>query len=246
MDGSIIFAYFCEFNSVLKKVNLSSTGMTKETLETIFESIVGNAKLSNVDVNLSNNDFGSGGYSYLIKSIKNAVNISGIDVSENKMKEKVFIEFLEAAKVCKNLEKVGIRHIVSKNSVSSNEKTLDLTNALIALVNENRKIKHIDMSDGYGKSIILPFILSLHSNSTLHYLDISSNALSDKGAEAISQLIRVNKSLNTLLFDDNRTTLSGFNAIQYAIKHNTSIHTLPLPSEDVEKVLIIEISLKFI
>jgi hypothetical protein len=57
-----------------------------------------------------------------------------MDVADNKMKEKVFIEFLEAVKSSKSLEKLGVRHVVSKNSVSSNEKTEDITKALISLV----------------------------------------------------------------------------------------------------------------
>jgi hypothetical protein len=77
VDGSIMFAYFCEFNSVLKKVNMANTGLVKESLETILESIIGNAKLSGVEVNLANNDLGSAGYTYLIKAVKTATNISG-------------------------------------------------------------------------------------------------------------------------------------------------------------------------
>jgi hypothetical protein len=55
------------------------------------------------------------------------------------------------------------------------------------------------------------------------------------GAEAIAQVLRTNKTLNSLLFDDNRVTLSGYSTINYAIHNNRTLYNLPLPVADIEK-----------
>jgi hypothetical protein len=181
--GCSNIASLCEISSVLHKLNFSSCGLTKESLEPILQAIVDNIKLTRVEINLSSNDgLSNKGVSYVAATLAKSNNITGIDLSNIKLKETTVIEVLEAATAAKKLERLSLSRVLSKNSTTSKDKhTVPLVVALSVLPNENSNLKYLDVSGGYGKTLMLPFLETLCKNSSLLSLNISGNNLQDKG-----------------------------------------------------------------
>ena len=114
-----------------------------------------------------------------------------------------------------------------------------------------KSLRSLDLSGGYGRTIILPFLEGLKNNTQLKSLKINGNALGDKGcsteleqyndimfvagAEAIAVLMRNNTAVTSMEIDDNRFLhqlfLSNFHHQVYFIRF--PVNTLGLPHEQI-------------
>jgi len=90
---------------------------------------------------------------------------------------------------------------------------------------------------GGGKSNLrvdlIPFIFSLIKNSFLKVLDVSCHHAGDNLAVALSKVLQCNNSLTTLYWDENDTTLLGYQIFKNGLGRNTSLKAMTQPSIDI-------------
>lgn len=81
------------------------------------------------------------------------------------------------------------------------------------------------------------FLSALGGNSALTHLDVTGIGFGDMGAEALGASLRKNRTLRSLLMDDNHVGLSGYTAIRGALYGNKKIIELPQPQKDIQRLL---------
>ena len=77
------------------------------------------------------------------------------------------------------------------------------------------------------------FLKSLSSNTSLTYLDLSSNEICDSGAASLSQALSVNTSLTYLDLSSNKIYNSGAASLSQALSVNSSLTYLDLSSNEI-------------
>jgi len=87
------------------------------------------------------------------------------------------------------------------------------------------------------KSDIIPLIFKLITNKKLIYLDISCHQVGDQLAYCLRKVLQHNKSIKSLLLDENDTTIQGFKALKIAFERNTYITYFPYPYKDISWIL---------
>jgi len=237
-EGCITVAGICEDNSNLKKLKLASCGLNKDSLEPIWEAILHSVRLSDLELSLAGNSELSGkGITYIAQSMPKMANLLSLDLSNIRMKEKNFIEFLEGVAVTKKIRKLSLSKVISKNGVSSRDKNTDsIAEALLKVIKTNTGIQELDLSEGYGKFIILPILETLQTNQLITSLNVSGNELCDKGAEGIATMLRSNTALTSLSLDKNLFSLNGYKALSISLETNRTLSSIPYPSVDLQKL----------
>ncbi len=97
------------------------------------------------------------------------------------MKDKNFIEIVQAVGNSKSIERLNINRVMDKNGVTALDKVEPLSSAIISMIQTNKKLTSLGLVDGYGRAIIQTLLKYLETNTTITSLDISGNALADKG-----------------------------------------------------------------
>ncbi|EFA81048.1 RasGTPase-activating protein [Heterostelium album PN500] len=80
---------------------------------------------------------------------------------------------------------------------------------------------------------IIPLLLSLGSVQSLKKLDISHHMIDNSGAIALSKAIYQNRSIRTLLIDNNNIGALGYANIKNSLKQNYIIKEMPIPISDL-------------
>jgi len=81
------------------------------------------------------------------------------------------------------------------------------------------------------------FLFSIIVNTTLKSIDITGNQIGPSMGQILSKLFQANQSLETIYWDDNGTTLLGFQLINSALKRNLGVRIMPLPVNDIQILL---------
>eukprot|EP01117_Protostelium_nocturnum_P011157 TRINITY_DN4052_c0_g1_i3.p1 TRINITY_DN4052_c0_g1~~TRINITY_DN4052_c0_g1_i3.p1 ORF type:complete len:556 (-),score=192.19 TRINITY_DN4052_c0_g1_i3:17-1684(-) len=234
--GCVGVAYVCEQAKNLERIVLANCGLVKESLEPIHEAILGNITLKNLKYSLANNDLGAKGLSYLASTFQKCNNMnrfSCIDLTGIKGKDESLSEILESLTRVKGISKVILNRMVSKLSA----KEVNNPGCLAKFVAETPSLQSLEVSNGFGRHYILPLLTSLGNNSHLKSLNISGNALGDKGFEELGTFLRTNSSVYELNLDDNRITLTGLVSLRNSLTNNKTVCRLTTPIVDFEKIL---------
>ncbi|GAM26540.1 hypothetical protein SAMD00019534_097150, partial [Acytostelium subglobosum LB1] len=83
---------------------------------------------------------------------------------------------------------------------------------------------------------ILPLLLSLGSVQSLKKLDISWHMMGNQGAVALAKAIYQNRSIRTLLVDNNGIGSMGLANIKNSLKQNYIIKEMPIPIYDIHDI----------
>ena len=81
----------------------------------------------------------------------------------------------------------------------------------------------------------LSAIVSGLASNKLTHLDVSGNSFRDVGATSLGLALRVNRTLTSLIYDDNDVTLPGFQAIRGCLYGNKKLALMPFPTNDAKK-----------
>eukprot|EP01116_Phalansterium_solitarium_P001278 TRINITY_DN11070_c0_g1_i2.p1 TRINITY_DN11070_c0_g1~~TRINITY_DN11070_c0_g1_i2.p1 ORF type:complete len:648 (+),score=269.47 TRINITY_DN11070_c0_g1_i2:451-2394(+) len=224
----------CECSYALQKLRLAGCDLRLETVEPVLEAIVNNIKISRIDLDLADNaSLGLNGAAYVAAAVARSKSVTALDVSGLKLKEKPFVDFLDKIAANRVLSKLSLRNILNKNSETKPTKELmPIVVALTILINTTSLVS-LDISQGYGRNVILPLLESISRNNKLRALSIRDNLLGDKGAEAISALLRTNSTLTSLDIDDNRLTFAGFQVVLSALRCNSTLYKMSWPINDI-------------
>eukprot|EP01114_Cavostelium_apophysatum_P018767 TRINITY_DN5880_c0_g1_i4.p1 TRINITY_DN5880_c0_g1~~TRINITY_DN5880_c0_g1_i4.p1 ORF type:complete len:328 (-),score=92.46 TRINITY_DN5880_c0_g1_i4:37-1020(-) len=83
------------------------------------------------------------------------------------------------------------------------------------------------------KGDLIPIIFGLMGNKTVRTLDISGHGAGDSLAVALSKLLQVNGTIESLFWDENGITASGYFIFKTALSKNKSLVNMSMPIADV-------------
>ncbi|KAM9966150.1 hypothetical protein ACTFIR_006342 [Dictyostelium discoideum] len=116
--------------------------------------------------------------------------------------------------------------------------------ALSSFINSSSSLETLLMRGGQKSNqqlqrCIVPLLLSLAANlnTRLKKLDISNHQFSNFGANALSKAIILNKSISTLILDNNSIGTIGYANLKNSLKQNYTIKELPIPLFDLTETL---------
>lgn len=92
-----------------------------------------------------------------------------------------------------------------------------------------RDVSDIDMSNCEIEDSDMPnLVLLIKSNTSLLFLDLTSNNITSKGAKILAQVIKQNNHLREVILVDNPIDSEGITELTEAIKRNYTIKTLAI------------------
>jgi len=189
--------------------NLSKLNISKSTIPTeIFNDIImAVPKLRDLDI--SDCSLGDSGLMALVDSLKNNLSLSVLNISNN---------FEKPSKQ----RTESIRSLINYlNAQSCGVDTLHVTGS----------------SRSQLKNDLVPLIFSMMANKTLKTLDVTGNQAGNTLALALSKMLQVNRTLESLTWDDNGTTIGGFLMFKQGLLKNKILRHMPLPSVDIHEYM---------
>lgn len=84
---------------------------------------------------------------------------------------------------------------------------------------------------------VIPLIYDLATNTSLLEIDVSGHLMGNKGAIALGKALQTNNVLTSLSWDENATTLLGFQAFKTGMERNHTLKAMPVPILDIANAL---------
>ncbi|KAK9392772.1 Leucine-rich repeat-containing protein 16C isoform A [Crotalus adamanteus] len=216
--------------SGLQHVSLSGTKLPPEALRALLQALANNTQLKNLHLDLSSCELRSAGAQVIQDLISDASSICDLNLSDNGFDSDMVTLVLSI-----NRSK-SIKHVaLGKNfNIQSRETLVDTLHRIVQLTqDEDCVIESISVAESRLKLRTGIILDGLRSSSHLVALDISGNAIGDLGAKILAKALSVNKTLRTLMWDRNNTTLYGFLDVISALERNFILTKMPLPMNDI-------------
>jgi Ran GTPase-activating protein (RanGAP) involved in mRNA processing and transport len=223
--------YLCETTSNLQSIRLASVGLEVETLKRILDALFLNKNLRNINLDLSRNSLGPEGTKTLLPSIKMASNLSGLDLSDNDIREKVGIELFK-----------GLPQSIERLYLNRNFGTIQDTSEFCAAFGSfiathlGLLVLEVTGASGYRLGVGMDkFFGDLGKNGNIQELDLSGHNFGDEGFAEMCHHLRTNNGLKVLSVDNNNISHSGYKAFYQLLKYNRSLLYLEYPLLDFKR-----------
>ncbi|EAL61172.1 leucine-rich repeat-containing protein [Dictyostelium discoideum AX4] len=226
---------FIGASSTLKHFNLSGTKVPVENLKELVVAITSNIYLQDVVLDLKNNDLGIAGARMLASLATDKLsNVIYLDVSENDFGDEGVSVICDGFVGNSTIKKLILNGNFKQSKTKSRPSAIE---SVISLLESECPLETLHMTVGNSKSPlkadILSLIYSLATNSSLLELDISGHQMGPKGAIGLGKALQTNKTLHTLIWDDNLTTAIGFAGFQVGLERNLTLKNMPTPLNDI-------------
>ncbi|XP_025026378.1 capping protein, Arp2/3 and myosin-I linker protein 2 isoform X2 [Python bivittatus] len=221
---------FFSQTSALQHVSLSGTKLPPEALRALLQALANNTQLKNLHLDLTSCELRSAGAQVIQDLISDASSICDLNLSDNGFDSDMVTLVLSI-----NRSK-SIKHVaLGKNfNIQSRETLVDTLHRIVQLTqDEDCSVESISVAESRLKLRTGILLDGLGSSSHLVALDISGNAMGDLGAKILAKALSVNKTLRTLMWDRNSTTLNGFLDVTWALERNFILKKMPLPMNDI-------------
>lgn len=223
---------FLQASAGLQRLQLAGTGAPVELVKDVVTALSANHYLTNVRLSLADNKLGVPGARVLAGLVDKLAAVTSLNLAENDFGDDGVSIVAEA--LCYNSH---LKHLSLKGNFKSRSKTRNHTiDSLIALLNSECPLETLNISGSPKaelKTDIIPFLYALGTNETLLSLDVGGNQMGNKGASALGKALQTNETLQSLFWDNNLTSLAGFQAFYVGLKRNFSLKQMPLPISDV-------------
>ncbi|XP_026574906.1 capping protein, Arp2/3 and myosin-I linker protein 2-like [Pseudonaja textilis] len=216
--------------SALQEVSMSGTKLPPEALRALLQALANNTQLENLHLDLSSCELRSAGAQVIQDLISDASSIRDLNLSDNGFDSDMVTLVLSL-----NRSK-SIKHVaLGKNfNIQSRETLVDTLHRIVQLTqDEDCSIESVSVAESRLKLRTGILFHGLGSSSHLVALDISGNAMGDLGAKILAKTLSVNKTLRTLMWDRNNTTVYGFLDVISALERNFILTKMPLPMNDI-------------
>ncbi|KAN0050285.1 hypothetical protein ACTA71_003402 [Dictyostelium dimigraforme] len=225
---------FIGASSTLKHFNLSGTKVPVENLKELVVAITSNIYLQDVTLDIKNNDLGIAGARMLASLADKLSNVIYLDVSENDFGDEGVSVICDGFVGNSTIKKLILNGNFKQSKTKSRPSAIE---SVISLLESECPLETLHMTVGNSKSPlkadILSLIYSLATNSSLLELDISGHQMGPKGAIGLGKALQTNKTLHTLIWDDNLTTAVGFSGFQVGLERNLTLKNMPTPLNDI-------------
>lgn len=220
-----------EKSTTLKYLNVSNCTLSNGLGSAIVEAFLTNKNLRETSLIMSASDLTEQDAELFSKGLSLNINCHTLDISKNKFKEMGLIGILQAI-VLSATSKLDT--LILDNTYKNTYEGERVASALMSVSNSLSCVKSISIAGGY-KSVTIPFLNYLQTNTSLLELDISNNAMGDSAASAIADMLRVNDTLLRLRCDGNNISPSGWKMILASFMHNRTLVEMDFPWKDYER-----------
>ncbi|EGC33420.1 hypothetical protein DICPUDRAFT_98559 [Dictyostelium purpureum] len=227
---------FISSSSTLKNFNFSGTKVPVDCLKELVVAISSNIYLQEVNLDIRNNDLGIAGARMLASLSDKLSNIVYLDCSENDFGDEGVSVICEGFVTNNSIKKLVLNGNFKTSKTKSRAAAIE---SVITLLESECPIESLHITAGSGKSLsplkndILPLVYSLATNSSLLEIDISGHQMGNKGAIALGKALQTNKTLHTLIWDENQTGVVGFSGFQVGLERNLTLKNMPTPLTDI-------------
>jgi len=223
----------CQASASLRKLNLSGCGVPVESLRDLLLAIAKNVYMQNVELELANNGLGLEGAKSIISVISEGVNIEKLDLSDNDFGDEGMYILAEGLCFAPALKSLAVSRNMKDKGSRSRSSAIE---GLINLISSECPLDTLILQGGKGYALgqeLIPLIDAIGTNDSITSLDISGNNIGNKGAMALAKAIQTNQTLVHLVWDENGTTLPGFQNFKVGLQRNHTLKTMPLPLVDI-------------
>eukprot|EP01133_Synstelium_polycarpum_P005878 gene5878-6798_t len=217
----------------LQTVHLTKTTMPSDTMREILMFV---EKRSIIQMSLGENSLVRSAVTALIAS--SAIhNIKRIDLTDNDITDGGIKELGRALYGNQTLETLILNGCFRGGPGAQRSKAvLSISNFL----QSSGSIEILRMRGGVkGQQLqrcIIPLLLSLGSVHSLQEFDVTGHAMGNQGAVALAKAIYQNRSIRTLIIDNNNIGTLGYANIKNSLKQNHIIKDLPMPIYDITDI----------
>ncbi|KAL7712528.1 Ras-GAP domain-containing protein [Entamoeba marina] len=223
----------CEFATLLptltklKQLHLSDSSFPSNVLKDILLGI----KSTNVLLDLSKASLDAESVGVLAESLSSLKTISSLDVSQTQIKNTGIAKLLDAL-----VDNTSVECLNISKTITVDEREL-LVTSLTKYVRKSTSLKSLIMVGGNKPEQqlslnMIPVLNALVKNDYIESLDIQSQAMGNKGAFALANLLKITKTLQSLKWDENGTGMNGIRAVVDSLRVNTTIKEVQLPILD--------------
>jgi len=184
--------------TALKVLRLAQTGLSAEHIRKLLAALHANAKISELNVDLSDNDLGAKGMDVIFSDLKTSTKLRVLDVSDNGLKGKGVLELL--AVLPRSVERLILDGNLGSDGVE------DLAQDIGKLLAAHPSLTALSVAGKKDKAIgkkMPTLVAMLDGNRTLRELDLSKNKMGDIGMSALCAALRQNTTLQRLIVDKN-------------------------------------------
>jgi len=163
--------------------------------------------------------------------VKSVPHIKELILSDIGLTDVSLITLTEALKGAPSLRALDLSNNLEKPS----KQRLESFRAMITYVSQSPLEKLVMQGNPKSplKGDICPLIFSLMNNKCLRHLDVTGNQAGNTLALALSKALQVNKTLQTLRWDDNGVTLPGYIMLRSGLQKNKTLIYMATPSNDI-------------
>ncbi|KAM8945583.1 capping protein, Arp2/3 and myosin-I linker protein 2-like [Pelodytes ibericus] len=221
---------FCNRTAALKHLKLSGTRFPPEALRTVFHGLASNDKISDLNMDLSDCELRSVGAQVIQDMIFDVNSLTSLDISGNAFDSEMVTLILSVGR------SKSITHLCLGRNFNgkSNTSAADVLHRIVQLIQEeDSPVLSLSLADSRLKSGTNILLNALGTNNSLTKIDISGNAMGDRGAKLLAKALQINNKLRTVIWDRNGTTANGFLDIAHALEQNSTLREMRLPLNDI-------------
>ncbi|ORE06378.1 RNI-like protein [Rhizopus microsporus var. microsporus] len=171
-----------------------------------------------------------------------SISFAGIEWDDSTLRE-----FIDCLRDNQTISHIILSDIKLKDTDEISDDTVRM---LTSLFERNTCIKEMELnfkenkatrshySQTYTKPLftgaLVQALYGLRHNYTLQYLDISGLGMEDAGAMALARVLRTNRTLQSIIVDDNNITIEGYRQLTKVIQDiATQVIDIPMPRNDL-------------
>eukprot|EP01137_Pigoraptor_chileana_P012103 Opistho-2@64053 len=230
----ISFDQFFQTAGCLKELNLANTKIPDSAIKSLFNALFANPMLHELELRLEGNDLGIMGARIIGSMMPKIQCVSRLDISDNDFTDEAIFYIVGGLALNTTLKHLSLAGNFKTKS-KERAKAIKAINDMLS--SPEIALQSFSLADCKLKTDIVPVLDVIGANETLSSLDVTGNGFGDKGAGALAKALQLNRTLLELHWDDNQTSIAGFQEIAYALSRNPSIKRMATPIQDVAAVL---------
>eukprot|EP00118_Oscarella_pearsei_P008696 m.46127 g.46127 ORF g.46127 m.46127 type:complete len:1476 (+) comp33670_c0_seq3:36-4463(+) len=224
-----IYQFFSKATQ-LKVVSLSHCKFPPEALKAALRGLSENNAVSKLELNLSHNELGSAGAAVLISALPNIHCLASLDLTNNDL-EGDMTDLCKAVRDCPSpMKKLKLGENFRSSQKGRSTVAVEAVSSLLS--SENCGIEVLSVADSKLKQLTANLLDALSTCESIIEIDISGNAMGDRGARMLARALQVNATLRTIYWDKNGVGPAGFRDVAVALKENNTLLVMPTPLHD--------------
>ncbi|PRP81650.1 hypothetical protein PROFUN_01157 [Planoprotostelium fungivorum] len=234
-NAALVVSAMISSLSNLRVLELAACNLNKETVQYVLKGFYSMQDEFRINLDLSDNPFGSEGAEIICNEVGKLKCIHTLKLQHCSLKHKGMQIIFQ------NLQ--NMRHL-KELDLSFNHKPSADTPQFVRVVIEALASPELSLESlilrGNEKTAIGKELASLFScltTSPLLSLDVSGNQMGERPGIAVAQSFVNNQSLTYVNLDGNNLGLDAWNALSNSLTVNVSLKDIPLPLEDIDRLL---------